>query len=371
MTHDPASEDAPWLENSWYVAFPSGALKNGKVKPLKLAGRALAIGRDHRGQVFALNDQCPHRGAPLSSGSVSAAADGRDCLQCPYHGWEFQVADGQCARVPGLVSDDPAQQKVSSIAVATIPVLEAYGLVFVFVASPSVAANEVEALAKAIKIPELDLPAGLVPKSTTILTVDGQYDEAVIGLVDPAHTPFVHRQWWWREGRAAKIKQKQYELLPTGFRIPAHTPSSNSLIYKFLPGAPQTQIDFVLPGLRVESVTMGKYRLAGFTAISPVCNNQNRLMHFLYWDWPVLSLMRPIINMMAHSFLRQDGDILALQASATDGAARTPSLYVGDPDEPAGWYRQLCRAWRAQMMSESRASEFKNPVETRSLYWRT
>ena len=38
-----------------------------------------------RWQVVAINDVCPHRGAPLHMG-WTANVDGHDCVVCPYHG---------------------------------------------------------------------------------------------------------------------------------------------------------------------------------------------------------------------------------------------------------------------------------------------
>ena len=36
-------------------------------------------------QVVAINDVCPHRGAPLHMGWTSEV-DGHNCVVCPYHG---------------------------------------------------------------------------------------------------------------------------------------------------------------------------------------------------------------------------------------------------------------------------------------------
>jgi len=45
--------------------------------------------------LFALNNECPHRGAPLHEGFVT---DGQ--VTCPWHQWQFQLEDGICRNIP-------------------------------------------------------------------------------------------------------------------------------------------------------------------------------------------------------------------------------------------------------------------------------
>ena len=47
------------------------------------------------GQLFAIDDVCPHMGAALSGGHVE---DG--CVTCPWHYWRFKLADGTWADSP-------------------------------------------------------------------------------------------------------------------------------------------------------------------------------------------------------------------------------------------------------------------------------
>jgi nitrite reductase/ring-hydroxylating ferredoxin subunit/uncharacterized membrane protein len=47
------------------------------------------------GEMFALADRCTHRGAPLSGGTI---AEG--CVECPWHGSRFALADGSVVRGP-------------------------------------------------------------------------------------------------------------------------------------------------------------------------------------------------------------------------------------------------------------------------------
>ena len=46
------------------------------------------------GQRYLIRNQCPHRGAALTEGPITAGA-----IRCPNHGWSFNLSDGKC-RLP-------------------------------------------------------------------------------------------------------------------------------------------------------------------------------------------------------------------------------------------------------------------------------
>jgi nitrite reductase (NADH) small subunit len=48
------------------------------------------------GALLALGNVCPHKGGPLAEGTIE---NGK--LVCPWHGWEFNPATGQCINHPG------------------------------------------------------------------------------------------------------------------------------------------------------------------------------------------------------------------------------------------------------------------------------
>ena len=48
---------------------------------------------NHKGELFALEDACPHQGASLGEGVFH---DGR--VICPWHSWVFDVKSGECPR---------------------------------------------------------------------------------------------------------------------------------------------------------------------------------------------------------------------------------------------------------------------------------
>lgn len=82
-----------FLKNAWYVACTPDELAE---KPLgrRICNERMVFFRGQDGVVAALEDFCPHRGAPLSLGFVR---DGQ--LVCGYHGLTV-AADGKCASMP-------------------------------------------------------------------------------------------------------------------------------------------------------------------------------------------------------------------------------------------------------------------------------
>jgi nitrite reductase (NADH) small subunit len=61
--------------------------------------------------LFAIDNVCPHRGAPLNNGFVT---DGY--VTCPWHQWQFQLKDGICQNIPGAkVASYPVEVRDGAI----------------------------------------------------------------------------------------------------------------------------------------------------------------------------------------------------------------------------------------------------------------
>lgn len=71
------------------------SLPDGGSRVVELDGMAVALFR-HGGRVYALENECPHRGAGLESGELR---DG--IVYCPVHAWPFELGTGRCVDVPG------------------------------------------------------------------------------------------------------------------------------------------------------------------------------------------------------------------------------------------------------------------------------
>ncbi len=59
-----------------------------------------------------------------------------------------------------------------------------------------------------------------------------QFDRVVIGLMDPAHGPWVHKSWYWRSEKSIHEKAKAFGPVPYGFQMRWHKPSKNGRAYK-------------------------------------------------------------------------------------------------------------------------------------------
>lgn len=105
-------------KNAWYVAAMAEEVGE---QPLgrTICKEAMVIYRNAAGSVVALEDFCPHRGAPLSLGRV---VDGQ--LVCGYHGLAMGC-DGKTVSMPG--------QRVRGFpAIRAFPAIERYGFIWVW-----------------------------------------------------------------------------------------------------------------------------------------------------------------------------------------------------------------------------------------------
>lgn len=165
------------LKDLWFPVCPSGFVKDSPVS-LRRLGYKIALWRDQTGKVHALEDHCPHRGAPLSLG-VNLG----DRLACPYHGVEVRC-DGTVTRVPG----SPGCKLEGSRPARMFHAAESNGAIFLYNATNP-------ALDEA---PPLRLPEELTsPEWSSFLCYTewgGDYRYVVDNVMDPMHGVFLHKQ---------------------------------------------------------------------------------------------------------------------------------------------------------------------------------
>ena len=358
--------DALMLSGFWYRALPSDRVGRHELIKATLLETPLVLGRDREGHPFALRDACPHRGMPLSAGSF----DG-DQVECCYHGWKFDAHTGQCRLIPSLTTDQ--NLKVDRIYAGSYACEERDDYIWVFIPEPGPAG------AGFTKREEPAAPAPRVPTFSdqyklAYLTADlpCNVDHGIIGLMDPAHGPFVHQAWWWRTRHSIHEKQKNFEPIVNGFRMSAHTPSSNSAPYKLLrlyaaADAITTTIDFVLPNLRLETIRAGKYWFASLTTVTPITRNHCRIDVVAAWNlfrW--FPFGTGLLKFVFAKFVEQDRQTMEKQS---EGLKHNPHLMlIDDADRPAKWYFQL----KAAYLESRRTGEMKHPMTGPvTLKWRS
>ena len=180
-------------KNCWYVACTPDEYQE---KPLgrTICGENIVFYQSDTG-VAAVEDFCPHRGAPLSLGYVE---DG--LLVCGYHGLKMG-SDGKTAAMPGQrVRGFPCNR--------SYPVVERHGFVWVWTGDSD--------LADESKIPELEWANN--PEwayGGGLFHINCDYRLMIDNLMDLTHETYVH---------ASSIGQEEID------EAPVHTTSKGDMV---------------------------------------------------------------------------------------------------------------------------------------------
>lgn len=175
-----------FIKNAWYVAArPEEVME----KPLgrQICGEKIVFYRGKENKVYAVEDFCPHRGAPLSLGFVE---DGN--LVCGYHGL-VMGCDGKTVAMPGQrVRGFPCNKNFS--------VIEKFGFIWVWPGDQSLASEDQLPELEWAENPEWAYGGGL-------FHINCDYRLMIDNLMDLTHETYVH---------SASIGQKEIdEAAPT------------------------------------------------------------------------------------------------------------------------------------------------------------
>ncbi len=356
----PYAATGEMLAGFWYRALRSREIRGRGRRKAMLLGVPLLVGRTRSGRAFALRDACPHRGMPLSYGPF----DG-ETVQCSYHGWKFDACSGQCREIPSLTPEDTLDP--TKISAGHYECVERDGYFWVFMPDPGAGSSATE------PAPELPTFSDRYKREHLWAELPSNVDHGIIGLMDPAHGPFVHQAWWWRKGASIHEKKKQFEPIANGFRMSAHQPSRNSAPYKLLrwyAGSDEitTTIDFVLPNRRYEVIRAGKYWFASLTTVTPITRERCRIDVAAAWNvFRLVPFAATIAKYFGKKFVEQDRLTMVQQA---EGLRHDPPLMlIDDADRPAKWYFALKNAHlEAKRTGAPMQHPLKEPV---TLHWRS
>jgi phenylpropionate dioxygenase-like ring-hydroxylating dioxygenase large terminal subunit len=355
-----------FIFGDWYPALRTDTLREPRTTTL--LNIPLLIGRKRDNSLFALRDLCPHRGIPLSAGWFNG-----DTVQCKYHGWRFEPCSGRCEEIPSLTSHDTLEP--TKIFANAFPVVERDGYAWVYV--PALGAGRINTDDPALPpIPELPKFSKHFRTSHLSADLPCNVDHGIIGLMDPAHGPFVHQAWWWRSAASIHEKTKKFEPINSsdgdhdGFRMSPHAPSSNSAPYKLL-GRPVTTIDFTLPNRRIETIVAENPRdkskpprwFSSLTTVTPITPSTCRIDVVAAWNIGYyVPFVTSLVRFFGARFVGQDQQTMVEQAR---GLRSNPGLMlIDDADKPAKWYFAL----KQRRLTGTGPHPLPGPVE---LHWRS
>ena len=69
-------------------------IPTGTVREVEANGKKIAVA-NVEGQFYALDNTCLHRGGPIGQGVLEGSV-----VECPWHGWQYDMKSGQCAFNP-------------------------------------------------------------------------------------------------------------------------------------------------------------------------------------------------------------------------------------------------------------------------------
>ncbi|MCC6007431.1 MAG: aromatic ring-hydroxylating dioxygenase subunit alpha [Rhodobacteraceae bacterium] len=162
-----------FVRNAWYVAAWSSEIGTA-LTAVRMLDEAIVLTRMSDGRIAALEDACPHRKLPLSMGRRKG-----DTVECGYHGLTFD-SSGACTRVPG------AERVPHRARVHAYPVVERYGLIWLWMGDPALADPEL-----VFEVAHWGNPAWGV-NAGDAMEVDSNYLYLTDNLLDPSHVAWVH-----------------------------------------------------------------------------------------------------------------------------------------------------------------------------------
>jgi vanillate O-demethylase monooxygenase subunit len=225
-------------KNTWYVACTPDEI-DGKPLGRKICGEKIVFFRGPEGKVAAVEDFCPHRGAPLSLGTVK---DGE--LTCGYHGL-VMGHEGKAISMPG--------QRVGGFpCLRNYPAVERYGFIWVWPGDAKLADDKlIHHLDWAVN-PEWAYGGGLYH-------INCEYRLMIDNLMDLTHETYVH---------SSSIGQKEIDEAPVNTKIEGEEVVTSRFMENIMP-PPFWQMALRGNGL-ADDVPVDRWQICRFTAPSHV-----------------------------------------------------------------------------------------------------
>ncbi|NTV91530.1 MAG: aromatic ring-hydroxylating dioxygenase subunit alpha [Clostridiales bacterium] len=321
------------IHNQWYAILPSKAVKMDTILAVKRIGLDLAFFRNSKGEPGCVSDQCPHRGAAISVGKVKG-----DCVQCPFHGLEFDK-DGKCRLIPAYGKASTID--ISRYNVKSYLVREAHGIIYIWYGDAEKATGELPFFNSFVD--DSYSWSELVDHWTA------HYSRSIENQLDVVHVPIVHYN---TIGRGNKTLVNGPKVLFEGGYLITSANNEADIGQKPKPSEEcvikDTFLSFTFPNLWMNHISPGIKVIIYFAPV----DNENTIMYIRFYC--KLTKIRAINSMIAFFgkfankiIERQDRRVVITQKPKASSLKSGEKLLTGD--KPIIEYRRI----REKLMNEN------------------
>ena len=313
------------IANQWYAILPSKKVKADQIVAVKRMNLDLALFRNSKGEIGCVVDQCTHRGAALSLGTVKD-----DCIKCPFHGLEFNIT-GQCKFIPANGKASTAD--MSRYNVRHYPVREGNGIIYLWYGDEEKITND---------LPFFDQE---IDNSYVFSEIEdhwnSHYSRCIENQLDVVHLPFVHKTTIGRGNKTLVNGPKvvwEKGILTTS--------ANNELDHGQKPKSPEecaireTHLSFMFPNIWMNHISE---KIKVIIYFAPV-DDENTVLYIRFYC--KLTSIKPVNSLIAYigkfgnkTVERQDKRVVITQKPKASALSSGEKLFPGDG--PIIMYRKI------------------------------
>lgn len=246
----------------------------------------------------ALQDRCPHRNAPLSAGKLCG-----DNIQCPYHGWQFNVT-GELASIPALPDDEQPQIKIPHY-----NCIAQDGYIWVCLA-------ERPAQDKPRPFPNINATGWHSFRLRTLF--EAPVEQCLENFLDCPHAVYVHDSWF--RSATGKTVSAVIRSLPDGAEVEyIDEPREKSLVWALGLQKKSSNIRhtdrFIAPATsRVDYIFSDDKHYIITSSCTPVSKDKTEVFTVISYRYGKLgALVRLFFEPLSRVIIKQDVDIMKKQ----------------------------------------------------------
>ena len=280
------------IGGSWFAILSIGGHKGNILPvPVEVAGeRLVAWNNPLNNEWSVMRDECPHRLAPLSEGRVDPLSG---CIECPYHGQQFD-GKGKCKLIPqSEVTEFPKLANAHAL-----PVHITGDLLWAYMTLPPGQAAYYPTM------PEIMMPELLDAPLFFTRDLPYSFDFLIENFMDPSHVPFAHHSLQGSRDDGSPIPMQMLTTYENSTHL--EVAYQDKIKGKAREGA----VAFAAPfyyHFRTKNLDTGAWKRNLVAVVMPVAPGRSRI----FFELPPLRAMRKkiptfFVHMMSNKFLDTD-----------------------------------------------------------------